>query len=95
MNIKFTKKEEIIDYRNIIKKIKKMFPEIQVNVSFDKEENKKAKKQKHYEYQQDIDYLKEKKEQEYNDVLNYYSNVKKIQEIYWYGGKNDRRKIKN
>lgn len=81
MNIKFTKQDEIINHRNIIKEIKKMFPEIQVNVSFDDEENRKIKRQKHIEYQLDRRYLEEKKEQEYNDILEHFQNIKQIQEL--------------
>lgn len=82
MNIKFTNKDEIIDYRNIMKKIKKTFPEIQVNISFDKEETKKVKRKKYMEYQLDRRYLKEKKEQEYNNILEHFQNIKQIQDLY-------------
>lgn len=83
MKIYLIDEYELENNRLIKNKIKRIFPNIKISFAYSRKDMAKVMKKKRDERYLDEKYLKSQNEKAVNNLINYYSNVKKLQEIYW------------
>lgn len=82
MKIYLTNEYELKNNKVIKSKIKRIFPNVKITFSYSKKDMAKVMQKRRTERYLDEKYSNNQQEKGINDLINYYSNVKKLQEIY-------------